>query len=120
MRTTALAAAIAVALLAAPARPSPVHRGPQSGVAIVTGYCSACSGSIGLHDRTLRVGQCAADLRYHPEGSRVWIEGHGTLTVRDVGGAIKGPNRFDVYQGTRSRCTCGHDVGRQQRHWEAR
>jgi 3D (Asp-Asp-Asp) domain-containing protein len=89
-------------------------------VAVVTGYCSVCSGSIGLHDRTLRIGQCAADLYYHPEGSRVWISGHGTLTVADKGGKIKGPHRFDIYQGKRDRCTCGHDVGRKTRHWEAR
>jgi len=48
-------------------------------------------------------GGVAADPRYHPLGSRIYIEGFGTRRVDDTGGAIKGPNRFDVRLSSRGR-----------------
>lgn len=118
MRTALTAAALAVALFAPPAHAAPAHRGPQSGTAVVTAYCSDCSGSTGCRGQRLRVGDVAADPRYHPYGSRVRIDGFGVLTVRDVGGAIKGAHRFDVYRGVFAECQCGQKVGKQRRHWE--
>jgi 3D (Asp-Asp-Asp) domain-containing protein len=119
MRTALTSVALAAALLAAPAHAAPRHRGPQSGVATVTAYCSDCSGSTGCRGQRLHVGDVAADPRYHPFGSRVRIDGFGTLTVRDTGGAIKGAHRFDIYRGVFAKCQCGTKVGRQRRHWEA-
>lgn len=39
----------------------------------------------------------AADLKHHPLGTRIWLEGVGWRTVTDTGGAIKGRDRFDLY-----------------------
>lgn len=39
----------------------------------------------------------AADPRVYRLGSCVWIEGMGRRIVQDVGSAIKGVNRLDVY-----------------------
>lgn len=54
-------------------------------------------------DKPVEVGHLAADLRYHPIGTRfrVIIDGkdHGIWTVEDKGGAIKGYNRFDLCAG---------------------
>jgi 3D (Asp-Asp-Asp) domain-containing protein len=85
--------------------------------ATVTAYCARCSGSVGCRDNRLRVGDCAADPKWHPYGSRVWIQGFGELVVRDTGGAIKGRDRFDVYLGAPRRCACGDRVGRARRQW---
>lgn len=41
----------------------------------------------------------AADPKYHKAGSQLYIEGVGIVTVRDTGGAIKGPNRLDLFVG---------------------
>lgn len=38
----------------------------------------------------------AADRRYWKMGTKFYIEGVGQVTMRDVGGAIKGSNRFDL------------------------
>ncbi len=49
----------------------------------------------------------AADPEHHPLGSLVWIEYHpqtgltdGFAIVQDTGGAIKGPNRIDLFTGS--------------------
>ncbi|MBM9521032.1 3D domain-containing protein [Desulforhopalus vacuolatus] len=44
------------------------------------------------HDGTI-----AADTRYFPFGTRMFVPGYGWGTVEDRGGAIKGPNRIDLY-----------------------
>ncbi|RLB78852.1 MAG: hypothetical protein DRH24_13755 [Deltaproteobacteria bacterium] len=42
-------------------------------------------------------GTVAADTRYHPFGTRLYIPGYGKGVVEDRGGAIKGEKRFDVF-----------------------
>jgi len=42
-------------------------------------------------------GTCAADTRYWPFGTVLYVEGYGFCVVADTGGAIKGPRRFDVF-----------------------
>nr|WP_320010442.1 3D domain-containing protein [uncultured Desulfobulbus sp.] len=42
-------------------------------------------------------GTIAADTRYYPFGTRMYVEGYGWGRVEDRGGAIKGPNRIDLY-----------------------
>ena len=42
-------------------------------------------------------GTIAADTRYYPFGTRMYIPGYGWGVVQDRGGAIKGPNRIDLY-----------------------
>jgi 3D (Asp-Asp-Asp) domain-containing protein len=51
----------------------------------------------------LRRGICAADPRYWGPGSVIWVGGpvDEVLIVEDTGGAIRGPDRFDV-------CVSGH------------
>jgi 3D (Asp-Asp-Asp) domain-containing protein len=44
------------------------------------------------HDGTI-----AADTRYYPFGTRMYVPGYGWGTVEDRGSAIKGPNRLDLY-----------------------
>jgi hypothetical protein len=44
------------------------------------------------HDGTI-----AADTRFYPFGTRMYIPGYGWGTVEDRGGAIKGPERIDLY-----------------------
>ena len=74
------------------------------GTAKVTAYTADCAGCIGItrdgtvaesHKRIL-----AADPRYYPLGTKVELtfpDGDVKVyTVRDTGGAIKGPNRFDM------------------------
>ena len=55
----------------------------------------------------------AADPEHHPLGSLIWIEHHpqtglkdGFAVVQDTGGAIKGPNRIDLFTGS------GDEAGR--------
>lgn len=48
-------------------------------------------------------GTIAADTRYYPFGTVMKIPGYGKGVVEDVGSAIKGPNRIDVYFSTRKR-----------------
>lgn len=39
----------------------------------------------------------AADPRYYPLGTKLYLDGVGVVTVRDTGGDIKGPNRIDLF-----------------------
>ena len=43
-------------------------------------------------------GTIAADTRYHPFGTRMYVPGYGWGVVEDRGGAIKGPLRIDLYK----------------------
>ena len=42
-------------------------------------------------------GTIAADTRFYPFGTRMYIPGYGWGVVEDRGGAIKGPDRIDLY-----------------------
>ncbi len=42
-------------------------------------------------------GTIAADTRYYPFGTRMYVPGWGWGRVEDRGGAIKGPTRIDLY-----------------------
>lgn len=44
------------------------------------------------HDGTI-----AADTRYYPFGTRMYVRGYGYGVVEDRGSAIKGANRLDLY-----------------------
>lgn len=44
-----------------------------------------------------RDGTIAADTRYYPFGTRMFVPGYGHGRVEDRGGAIRGPTRLDVY-----------------------
>ncbi|WP_457573970.1 3D domain-containing protein [Desulfolithobacter sp.] len=44
-----------------------------------------------------RDGTIAADTRYYPFGTRMYVPGYGWGVVADRGGAIKGPDRIDLY-----------------------
>jgi 3D (Asp-Asp-Asp) domain-containing protein len=83
---------------------------PVVETAKVTAYTANCKGCIGItrdgtpaesHRRIL-----AADPRYYPMGTKVELtfpDGDVKVyTVRDTGGAIKGPNRFDMLVKTES------------------
>ncbi len=50
-----------------------------------------------------RMGTIAADTKYYPYGTIMIIPGYGKGVVEDIGGAIKGPNRLDVYYSTRKK-----------------
>jgi hypothetical protein len=44
-----------------------------------------------------RDGTLAADTRYYPFRTRIFVPGYGYGVVEDRGGAIKGPEKLDVY-----------------------
>jgi len=44
-----------------------------------------------------RDGTIAADTRYYPFGTRMYIPGYGRGVIEDRGSAIKGPSRLDLY-----------------------
>ena len=50
-----------------------------------------------------RLGTIAADTDYYPFGTRMYVPGYGWGEVRDRGGAIKGPDRLDVYFNSHNR-----------------
>ncbi len=50
-----------------------------------------------------RPGTIAADTDYYPFGTIMYVPGYGYGRVEDRGGAIKGPNRLDVFFKRRSR-----------------
>ncbi len=45
-------------------------------------------------------GTIAADTRYYPFGTRMYIPGYGWGVVEDRGGAIKGKKRIDIFYNT--------------------
>ncbi len=45
-------------------------------------------------------GTIAADTRHYPFGTRMHVPGYGWGEVEDRGGAIKGPNRIDLFFGS--------------------
>ena len=47
-----------------------------------------------------REGSLAADTKYYPFGTKIYIPGYGYGIVEDRGSAIKGKNRLDAYFGT--------------------
>lgn len=47
-----------------------------------------------------RDGTIAADTAYYAFGTRMYVPGYGWGIVSDRGGAIKGPNRIDLYFGS--------------------
>ena len=42
-------------------------------------------------------GTIAADTKYYPFGTEMYVPGYGWGVVEDRGGAIKGPDRIDLY-----------------------
>lgn len=44
-----------------------------------------------------RPGTIAADTRYYPFGTKLYVPGYGWGIVEDRGGAIKGPDRLDLF-----------------------
>jgi len=92
-----------------PTPPAPVVAPAVPWVVIeATAYTADCRGCIGItRDGTVadhRKMIVAADPRYYPLGTVVEIQfPDGTVrryTVRDTGGAIKGPNRMDILVGS--------------------
>ena len=72
-----------------------VASGPNKGKRKVVGLTSSGTWA--------RYGTIAADTRYYPYGTVMLIPGYGKGVVEDIGGAIKGPRRLDVYFKTRRR-----------------
>ena len=50
-----------------------------------------------------RKGTIAADIKYYPYGTIMKIPGYGKGVVEDIGSAIKGQNRLDVYMSSRKK-----------------
>ncbi len=48
-------------------------------------------------------GTIAADTRYYPFGTKMYVPGYGWGIVEDRGGAIKGPNIIDIHMSSHSR-----------------
>jgi len=68
----------------------PVHAyGPNKGRPKKVGVCADGSKA--------RKGTIAADTRYYPIGTRLYVPGYGCGTVRDRGGAIQGPAHIDIF-----------------------
>jgi len=90
--------------------PTPVVAPPPWVTVEATAYTADCRGCTGItRDGTVadyRKMIVAADPRYYPLGTVVEIEfPDGTIrryTVRDTGGAIKGPSRMDILMGSYS------------------
>jgi len=97
-RLCAVASTAHAAPVPAPAKTTPAK------TAKVTAYTADCKGCIGItRDGTVAESSkriLAADPRYYPLGTRVELtfpDGDVKVyTVRDTGGAIKGPGRFDM------------------------
>ena len=50
--------------------------------------------------RAARFGVVAVDPRFIKLGTRLYVEGYGIAIAADTGGAIKGPQRADIFYGT--------------------
>ena len=72
-----------------------VASGPNKGRRKIVGLTSSGTWA--------RYGTIAADTRYYPYGTVMIVPGYGRGVVEDIGGAIKGPHRIDVYFKTRRR-----------------
>ncbi len=72
-----------------------VASGPNRGKRKIVGLTA--SGTKAKH------GTVAADTRYYPYGTVMKIPGYGKGVVEDIGSAIKGSNRLDVYFSTRKK-----------------
>ena len=70
-----------------------VASGPNKGKRKIVGLTSS--------GKWARYGTIAADTRYYPYGTVMIVPGYGRGVVEDIGGAIKGPRRIDVYFKTR-------------------
>lgn len=70
-----------------------VASGPNKGRRKIVGLTSSGTWA--------RYGTIAADTRYYPYGTVMIIPGYGKGVVEDIGGAIKGPRRLDVFFKTR-------------------
>ena len=68
----------------------PVYaQGKSKGRAKKVGFCA---------DGTkAKLGTIAADTKFYPFGTKMFVPGYGGGTVHDRGGKIKGPNRIDIY-----------------------
>lgn len=80
-----------------------------------TSYCPQEPGGFySCTGQRLRHGDCAADLRYYPLGTRLQL-GAQTYTVADCGSAVVGPNHIDIFctslKEMRERGTLYTDVG---------
>jgi membrane-bound lytic murein transglycosylase A len=78
---------------------------------------SADKGPIGAMGRSITtMRSVAVDPSYTPLGAPVWLEKHGRdplrrlMIAQDTGGAIKGPQRADIFFGTGDQA--GEDAGR--------
>ena len=100
---------------------------PTDRTAVVTSYCSRCSGPVDAVGIPLRPGTVAADTHLHigsaPSGA-LHVNGRRwrwywlgdriqfgpplscTLIVRDTGDSIRGRDRFDLCRGTVATCAC--------------
>lgn len=70
-----------------------VASGPNKGRRKIVGLTSS--------GKWARYGTIAADTRYYPYGTVMIVPGYGRGVVEDIGGAIKGPRRIDLYFKTR-------------------
>lgn len=75
----------------------------------ITAYCSGChdAGHRTRWSSLVRRGITAADPKYWGPGSVIWVGPpiNEVLIVEDIGGAIKGPHRFDVcMEGSHEMC----------------
>jgi 3D (Asp-Asp-Asp) domain-containing protein len=98
------------------------HAAPETRVARVTAYCSACNTprhSDKGHYGRLKKGDIAADKCWKP-GTRIYIVGIGLCRVRDTGGAIRGRDRFDIYLGRHGRCPCNRWGATHKERYEYR
>ena len=58
-------------------------------------FCRTASGYVLKEGDAGKV--VAADTRYYPIGTKLYIPNVGVVTVKDTGGAIKGPNKIDLF-----------------------
>jgi len=95
-------------------KPPTTHRTTVR-IAKVSAYCSHCSSKRTCASQPLRAGTVAADLHYHPLGTRIAFGPpiNRTLVVADTGGAIKGRDRFDRSYGVQSKCRADVQWGKR-------